>query len=45
MGIFSKMVIFQFFDYWRGVFGGGACAVLYKKKLIYANLFFTMIGE
>lgn len=45
MGRKREEAIFQFFDYFRLFLWWIVAVVLYKKKLIYANLFFTMIGD
>lgn len=39
------LAIFQFFVQKRGYESPGRKEMLYKKNLIYANLFFTNIGE
>lgn len=39
------MAIFQFFGMWTAKKEVKRSCVLYKKKLIYANLFFTIIGD
>lgn len=45
MGDFAKGVIFQFFGYFFVFSDKESSCVLYKKKLIYANLFFSVTGD